>query len=93
MSIGEVPFLEAGGWFDDGVWSDYICSMTTRTELRKLEWPEVVPVSQPELDQLRANCEAIMAKGGEMGEIARDILEASNELTGMINRIDAFLGL
>jgi hypothetical protein len=65
--------------------------MTSRTELRKLEWPAVVPLADDERAEFRSTCEAVMAEGGPTGEIARDMLWASDRLATMKKDIVAFL--
>ncbi len=65
--------------------------MNMRTEPHYLEWPQVVPVSPEENADLRRNCTAIMAQGGETGEIAADILRINDEVTSLIEKLDAFL--
>ncbi len=65
--------------------------MNMRAEPQYLEWPKVVPVNKEEMQEFRDSCSAMMTKGGETGEIARDMLRAGNELTALIDEIDAFL--
>jgi hypothetical protein len=65
--------------------------MTTRTQRRPLEWPEVIPLSAQEREDFRTTCAAISAKGSEAGEIARDMLAIEARLTSLIIEVDAFL--
>ena len=65
--------------------------MTSRVDHRKLEWPDVVPLSDAERAEFRATCEAFMAGGGATGEIARDMLLASDRLAAAKSEAAAFL--
>lgn len=56
-----------------------------------LERIEFAPVTENEIAHLRGTCERIMAGGGELGEIARDMLKTSDGLTELINKVDKFL--
>ena len=65
--------------------------MNMHGEPRYLEWPKVFPVSKEEMQTFRDTCSAMMAKGRETSEIVRDMLRAGNEITALVDEIDAFL--
>ena len=65
--------------------------MTARTSPRPLEWPEVIPLTDEERAEFHSSCTAMVAKGGEVGEIAGDMLRISNKLTELKQRVVNFL--
>ena len=62
--------------------------MTLRSDREDLHF---TPMSQDEVRQLRQRLEAQTLRGGETGAIAAEMLDINDKLTGMIEKIKAFL--